>query len=274
MHIFFLIQLCAGCNYSIDPGSDCVGKDTRTVLGEFSMIWIWIAVTISFIFGLIISIIRDIVPRPQRTDTSERYYTGESKSIIRFLIEEYLLTGWIVSKNQRRFTNTSRWCIIILIIYTEMFITGAFYERDYENPQDFVSRDFIYGLIATVITFFFYLSSYYLLVIRLDDYRITIKRIAGYALVGIMSLVCLIFVFIFTYQMHDDTDVNYTRLVDHWLSAFGYSLLMEVLVSENIRIVTRAVLIWSKRFNPEEPMQTNIEMSYVEKRKYTIESED
>ena len=105
--LLLLPIICLSCHYPIKP-EDCIGKDTRTILGEFSMIWVWISASFLFFFGLIISIIRDIIPSQPRTDTSDRYETGESRNIARFLIEEYLVTGWIVSKTQRRFSNTSR----------------------------------------------------------------------------------------------------------------------------------------------------------------------
>lgn len=255
------------CNYPISPGGDCIGRDTRTVLGEFSMIWLWIALTVVFFFGFIISVIRDIIPRPKRSDTSDRYFTGESRNVVRFLIEEYLITGWMVSKTEKRFSNTARWALITTIIYTEMLITGALYERDYSNPSSFTSRDFVYGMVSTAITFFFYLVGYYLLVNRESDGKFSIRHLFGYIFTGIMTASCLIFVFVFTYQVHDDVNVNYTNLVDHWLSAFGYSILLEALVSENIRIITRAILIWSKKFNPEEALPTIMEMPSMDRRK-------
>lgn len=273
MIIFFLVFQGLGCNYPIDPGSECKGKDTRTVLGEFSMVWIWIALTVFFIFGLIVSIIRDIMPKIPRTDVAERYYTGESRNIARFIIEEYLVTGWFVSKTEWRFTNTSRWCLILLIVYTDMLITGILYEQDYDNPDNFKSRDFVYGFVSTMITFLFYLVAYFLLRIREKHEEFLWRKVFGFVFTALVFIVTTIFVFVFTYKVHDDHDQDFTRLVDHWMSAFGYSMLLEVLISENIRLLTRTVIIWSKKMLPEEPMQTNIELSSIERNKNPYEQE-
>lgn len=273
MIVFFLPVLSMACNYPIDPDSECTGKDTRTVLGEFSMIWIWISLTVTFIFGLMISVIRDIMPKIPRTDVSNRFYTGESRNIGRFIIEEGLLTGWIVSKTEWRFTYTSRWCLILLIVYTDMLMTGILYQRDYDSPDEFKSRDFVYGFVSMMITFSFFLISYFLLRIREKDEGFLWRKIFGFIFVALMAIICTIFIFVFTYQVHDDNDQDYTRLVDHWMSAFGYSMLLEVLISENIRLITRAVLIWSKKVSSEEPIQTNIELSSIERHKNPYENE-
>ena len=100
------------------------------------------------------------------------------------------------------------------------------------------------------------------------------RKLIGFVLVGIIFFICLIFVFVFTYQIHDDTDVNYTNMVNDWLKSFGYCVLLEMLVSENIRIVCRAILIWAKRFDPEEVLHTNIELSSIERPKNDYEFED
>jgi hypothetical protein len=273
MIFFFLVYGTYACNYPIDPDSSCNGRDTRTVLGEFSMIWMWISLTTVSVFGLIISIIRDIVPKQARTDNLDRYHTGESKSICRFMVEEYLLSGWFVTKTQNRFTVTSRWCLIIQIIFTNILITGILYDQDYDDPNNFKSRDLVYGFVSTFITFLFYLIGYFLLRIRFENEGFLWRKAFGFAYTGVMYSVCTIFVFVFTYKIHDDTDTDFTRLVDHWMGAFGYSMLFEVLISENARVVTRAGIIWSKRFDPEEPMQTNIELSAIERRKGTYENE-
>ena len=63
-------------------------------------------------------------------------------------------------------------------------------------------------------------------------------------------------------------------MVNDWLKSFGYCVLLEMLVSENIRIVCRAILIWAKRFDPEEVLHTNIELSSIERPKNDYEFED
>jgi peptidoglycan/LPS O-acetylase OafA/YrhL len=156
-----------------------------------------------------------------------------------------------------------------------MLITGILYDQDYEDPNTFKSRDFVYGFVSMIITSLFYLIGYFLLRIREKDEGFLWRKVFGYVFVGLMFGICTIFVFVFTYKVHDDTDTDFTRLVDHWMAAFGYSMLLEVLVSENIRVLTRTAILWSKRFDPEEPMQTNIELSSIDRHKaYEIESFD
>ena len=259
MLYLILPQLALGCNYPISPGGDCIGSDTRTVLGEFGMVWVWIPITFLFFFGFTISVVRDIIPRPDRTDNSDRYFTGESRNLARFFLEEYLLTGWFVTKFQKRFTNTSRWCLITTIIYTDMLITGLLYQRDYSNPDAFQSRDFVFGMVSTAITFSVYLIQYLCLVIRQPGDSCNWRHFIGYGITGAITAACLIFVFVFTYKAHDDTNTDHTNLINHWLAAFGYALLLEMLVSENVRLITRGILIWTKRFDPDEPLPTLVE---------------
>ena len=50
--------------------------------------------------------------------------------------------------------------------------------------------------------------------------------------------------------------------------------MLEMLVSENVRVITRAAIIWSRKFKAEEPLHTNIEMSSIERPKGIYEVED
>jgi hypothetical protein len=262
----------AGCSYSIEIGAECVGKDTRTVMGEFTMVWIWIVLTVLSLACLLISIIRDIVPRPVRTDISERYDTGESRNVVRFMVEEYLMTGWVVSKTQKRFSSTGRWSLIMLIIYSEIFVSALLYGNNYDDPKEFNNKDFLYGMVCTVIGFLYYLIGYYLLLLRDKDKRW--RYVLGYILVTVNFILATSFLFVYTYKFHTNTDLDYTHLVNGWASCFGYSILLEFLISENIRLIARAVIIWSNKFDPDEPMHTNIELSSIERPKNSFEVDD
>ncbi|CAG9312968.1 unnamed protein product [Blepharisma stoltei] len=257
-------------DYKIDVSEDSDGKDTRARPGEFNMLWIWIVAASLFFIGILISIVRDIVPRPPRGDTEDRYSSGESKQIIRFFLEEYLVTGWLFTKLEPRFSVTARWCLIFSIIFTEMLITGALYKNDSRSAGDydkFKDLDIGYSVVSTAIAFIAYLVAYGLLVTHDNNssgahrYR----RCFGYFFAGILFGVTTIFVFVFTYQMNDNHDDNYSGLVTNWMKAFGLSLLLEMLVSENIRITTTAILIWAHRYDPEDPLPTSIEMTVTDR---------
>ena len=96
-----------------------------------------------------------------------------------------------------------------------MFITGSLYQSDYHHPNQFKSRDFIYGIIATSITFALYLIAYFLLVIREKEECCNLRLFLGYLLTAAVAIACLVLVLVFTYKIHDDTDVDYTNLVNH-----------------------------------------------------------
>ena len=73
-------------DFSYDFDSNCTGEDTETVMGEIGSIWAWLIVSIIFFIGFLISMIRDVVPRPPRSETADRYLSGESKSIFLFVV--------------------------------------------------------------------------------------------------------------------------------------------------------------------------------------------
>lgn len=221
MLILFLLKgakasLYRDCDdFSYDFDSDCTGEDTETVMGEIGSIWAWLIVSIIFFIGFLISMIRDVVPRPPRGDVAERYPTGESKSIFVFVMvrniqEEYLITGWFLSKPKPRFSFKGRWCLIFVIIYTELLMVGVFYNTDSRDSIDFDeydSIDYAYAIFSVCIAFAVYLITYVLLVHKENESWLskTWRTGLGYFFVAVIVTLCSVFIIVVTY----DFDVRY-----------------------------------------------------------------
>jgi len=266
-------------DFEIEIKEDQLGEDTRIKFSEFNMLWFWLSLSVVFFFGSLISVIRDTVPRPIRGDIHNRYPSGESKEIIRYFLEEYLITGWLVPKERyMRFSNTARWALIFTIVYSELLVTGIFYERDsrdLDNMKDFEEEDLVYSVLSCLIGFVFYLVGYFLLVntFEVKGSFQRYKHCFGYLFVGLNITSSAVLVFVYVYRVLAEEDKDYSGLVGLWVECFSLTLLFEVLVSENVRLIARTLILWSRKTDTAD--NSVVEMtSKMERRPLSFADQD
>jgi hypothetical protein len=60
---------------------------------DFQILYIWLILSIAFFIGLMLSMIREVVPVHYGVDIEPRHQSGEAVSTGRYFLEEGLLTG-------------------------------------------------------------------------------------------------------------------------------------------------------------------------------------
>ena len=248
--------------YQLTVSDTCTRQDTETIWSEFTTLYVWLLICFLFFFGLLISMVRDVVPRPPRGEPGPRHLSGESSNVCLFVLEEYLLTGWFIPKPTKRFSNTARWCILFSNIYIELLAVGVFYKEDYRKSMDFgkyQKRDYAYAIFATLLAFGNYLVAYLLLVNAKEESDISerIRHALGYMYVGAVVAVCSAFTIYFTDEIRSQHDKNNEDMVRFWLFGFLLALAFEFIISENIRLFGRVFLLWAQR-------STNVRLKEVE----------
>lgn len=151
-----------------------------------------------------------------------------------------------------------------------MLVTGALYQRDDRSYDDYNSFDKIdigYSCAACTIAFFVYLILYGLLVSneRQNSTAHRYRRMFGYVISLIIIIATMIFVFVFTYEVNDKNEKDYSDKILIWIKSFGLSLLIEILVSENIRLMTTAILIWAHKYDSDDHLPTSIELTTTDR---------
>ena len=261
---------CAGAqakDYELKVDTQCIQEDRETVWSEFTTLYVWLLISTLFFFGLLISIVRDEVPRPARGEPGPRYHSGESSNVCLFILEEYMLTGWCIPKPRKRFSNTARWCILFSNIYIELLAVGVFYKEDYRESIDFEKyekRDYAYAIFATLLAFFSYIVAYLLLVKAKGESALSeyIRHALGYLYVSAIVVVCSAFTIYFTNDIRSQHDKDYGDMVRFWLFGFLLALAFEFVVSENIRLLGRVILLCAQastnvRFREVEMTEEN-----------------
>lgn len=259
--VLLATAVCAK-DYEIEVSDTCTREDTETIWTEFTTLYVWMLICFLFFFGLLISVVRDVVPRPPRGEPSPRYPSGESSNICLFVVEEYLLTGWFIPKPKRRFSNSARWCILFSNIYIELLAVGVFYKEDYRDSIDFdkyEKRDYAYAIFAALLAFGNYLVAYLLLVNMQRDEAMSqqIRHALGFLYVGAVVAVCSAFTIYFTDDIRSQHDKNNEDMVRFWLFGFLLALAFEFLISENVRLFGRILILWAQS-------STNIRLKELE----------
>lgn len=263
--MWLLVLLCAVAEakeYELKVKTQCTEEDTETVWTEFTTLYVWLSISALFFFGLLISLVRDAVPRPPRGEPGPRYHSGESSNICLFVIEEYMLTGWFIPKPKKRFSNTARWCILFSNIYIELLAVGVFYKEDYRDSIDFdkyEKRDYAYAIFATLLAFFSYIVAYLLLVNSRGEADLSekIRHTLGYMYVAAIVAVCSAFTIYFTSDIRSQNDKSYGDMVQFWLFGFLLALAFEFIISENIRLLGRIIILCAQS-------STNVRLQEIE----------
>lgn len=237
-------------DYDVGDPASCNGKDTQTVMTDFQILYIWLILSVVFFIGLLLSMIRDVVPVHYGSDVEPRYHSGESIRGVKYIFEECLLTGWCFKKPNARFTYIGRWCLFFSTFFVEMLMLGVFYyvNKTSSDLSDYGSVDYGYAFLAALAGFIHYLVCYVLLVKMKGEVQSNAwpRTAIGYIYIFVSYSLSTSFIFWLTYEFYDNDDDD-DGVVDFWMVGFAVTSLIELTISEYIRMGSRALMIWAQK---------------------------
>ncbi len=137
-----------------------------------------------------------------------------------------------------------------------------FYKEDYRDSIDFdkyEKRDYAYAIFATLLAFFSYIVAYLLLVNSRGEADLSekIRYTLGYLYVAAIVAVCSAFTIYFTSDIRSQSDKSYGDMVQFWLFGFLLALAFEFIISENIRLLGRIIILCAQS-------STNVRLQEIE----------